>query len=64
MWFKPHLDWLLAEIRRQAGEDAAIGTIMDDAAVVAPPDVIAGLIPELKRQMLREGSTLQTTKCV
>ena len=64
MWFKPHLDWLLAEIRRQAGDDAAIGAIMDDAAVVAPPDVIAGLIPELKRRMLREGSTLQTTKCV
>ena len=64
MWFKPHLDWLLVQIQLRAGKDAAIGAIMDDAAVVAPPEVIAALIPELKIRMLREGSTLQTTKCV
>ena len=63
MWFKPLLDWILVQIQLRAGKDAAIGA-MDDAAAVAPPSVIAALIPELKSRMLRKGSTLQTTTYV
>jgi hypothetical protein len=35
MWFKPHLDWLLRELRTRGGTGAeVVGAIMDDAAAI------------------------------
>jgi len=65
MWFKPHLDWLLRELRTRGGTGAeVVGAIMDDAAAIAAPAVIAAVQPELVARMRAEGSTLQVPKCV